>query len=422
MDEDSERDVLHLFGVTADDPPVFYYRRVEDAHYGAASDERATYWGAWETPQHPGAGAQGLADDPPRPAVRLLDPLRHQAAEQGQEMARASSSAISIAPTWSSAGASSTEAGRPPQKLAARREPVRTRRFPESYQDDGVVLDPIVPKAVQSEEIPFWSSSPSTRTSSRSTTTRPTRSPRTTTRSRFPMGPAVPRTGEPAVSARRQLPDVVARRPLPAEDPTATFADAASEDEGVPVARPWLHLHLAGLSAAIPMLTSLAAAAPGLVPRRRRATRRTCTAHPSGLPCFDTYTYASLLIDEARFKQYETAARGRDPAGSPGLDQPAVGRGHHRLPVERSEGRTRSPTSLIDATLDVVNGSVGDVIIQTSKDAFYLQAEVRGDGKYHLRRLNTSVSADIADVLFNRGLESCSQRPRSLAWRSTRRR
>src|SRR6185503_6674128 len=58
-----------------------------------------------------------------------------------------------------------------------------------------------------------------------------------------------------------------------------------------------------------------------------------------------------------------------------------------------------------DATIDVVNGSVGDVIIQTSRDAFYLQAEVRPDGKYHLRRLNTSLSEPIADILFHDGLE-----------------
>ena len=58
------------------------------------------------------------------------------------------------------------------------------------------------------------------------------------------------------------------------------------------------------------------------------------------------------------------------------------------------------------ASIDVVNGSVGDIIIQTSRDAFYLQSEVRPDGKYHLRRLNTSLSEPIADILFHDGLET----------------
>jgi hypothetical protein len=32
-DAESETDVLHLFGVTADEPPVYYYRRVENIYY-----------------------------------------------------------------------------------------------------------------------------------------------------------------------------------------------------------------------------------------------------------------------------------------------------------------------------------------------------------------------------------------------------
>ena len=54
--EDEEYDALHLFGVTSADPPIYYYRRVENAHYGAAQDKNegdlsnqsATHWGPWE--------------------------------------------------------------------------------------------------------------------------------------------------------------------------------------------------------------------------------------------------------------------------------------------------------------------------------------------------------------------------------------
>lgn len=47
-DKNKEEDVLHLFGVTSEEPPVHYYRRIENAYYGVDSNEKATHWGAWE--------------------------------------------------------------------------------------------------------------------------------------------------------------------------------------------------------------------------------------------------------------------------------------------------------------------------------------------------------------------------------------
>ncbi|MEM8932944.1 MAG: neuraminidase-like domain-containing protein, partial [Acidobacteriota bacterium] len=46
-DDDAKQDVLHLFGVTADDPPIHYYRRVENLIYGTTEPGRATEWGVW---------------------------------------------------------------------------------------------------------------------------------------------------------------------------------------------------------------------------------------------------------------------------------------------------------------------------------------------------------------------------------------
>jgi hypothetical protein len=46
-DDEARRDVLHLLGVTADEPPAWYYRRVENAHYGVSDWGLATVWGAW---------------------------------------------------------------------------------------------------------------------------------------------------------------------------------------------------------------------------------------------------------------------------------------------------------------------------------------------------------------------------------------
>ncbi|MBX2968264.1 MAG: hypothetical protein KF803_02750 [Cyclobacteriaceae bacterium] len=47
-DEESETDVLHLFGVTADEPPMYYYRKVENLYYSEKNDNRGVVWNSWE--------------------------------------------------------------------------------------------------------------------------------------------------------------------------------------------------------------------------------------------------------------------------------------------------------------------------------------------------------------------------------------
>lgn len=40
-------DILHLVGVTQSDPPIFYYRAVENAFFGAQEIDRGVVWGPW---------------------------------------------------------------------------------------------------------------------------------------------------------------------------------------------------------------------------------------------------------------------------------------------------------------------------------------------------------------------------------------
>lgn len=47
-DEDSQTDVLHLFGVTADEPPIYFYRKVENLYYSEKNDNRGVVWNPWE--------------------------------------------------------------------------------------------------------------------------------------------------------------------------------------------------------------------------------------------------------------------------------------------------------------------------------------------------------------------------------------
>ena len=47
-DSTSETDVLHLFGVTAGDPPIYYYRAVENLYYSEKRNDRGVVWGPWQ--------------------------------------------------------------------------------------------------------------------------------------------------------------------------------------------------------------------------------------------------------------------------------------------------------------------------------------------------------------------------------------
>ncbi|WP_304518067.1 neuraminidase-like domain-containing protein [Cecembia rubra] len=47
-DTKTETDALHLFGVTADEPPQYYYRRVENLFYSEKKDDRGIVWEPWQ--------------------------------------------------------------------------------------------------------------------------------------------------------------------------------------------------------------------------------------------------------------------------------------------------------------------------------------------------------------------------------------
>lgn len=44
---DDRTDILHMFGVTPSDPPVYYYRTAENVHYGETESDRAASWSPW---------------------------------------------------------------------------------------------------------------------------------------------------------------------------------------------------------------------------------------------------------------------------------------------------------------------------------------------------------------------------------------
>jgi hypothetical protein len=401
-DEDARRDVLHLLGVTSDDPPVFYYRRVDDAHYGAVSAERATHWGAWEK----------LNIQVP---VRKVAPLIHNGQlyvfwiryvtkaqnkiKNGeskftgyQHKAHVEFSRRKLDGSWTT-----------PQRLRLDESPFGPSSFPATHQDDGVVLDPIVPKTGRPIEM-GWFEFTVYSNYQPLYDRRNHEIPRDDyTLAGFQWDQLYPASGEElslrGVNFQMWSPVDLYRLRI---GPQYVYT-SAPEEEGVPWLNPAIFILIWLLSGGDFDLTALLP--PRLVWSRKPGERRELHSTPSILPCFDTYTYATLLLDEARFKQYEQPLAVIDPAGGPGVwtgpqwDKIITDYLASILKVNKIADIPG------DASLDVVNGSVGDVIIQTSRDAFYLQAGARADGKYHLRRLNTSLSEDIADLLFNRGLE-----------------
>jgi hypothetical protein len=46
-DKHNKKDILHLFGVTSDEPPIYYYRGIENAHYGERESNRGIVWSPW---------------------------------------------------------------------------------------------------------------------------------------------------------------------------------------------------------------------------------------------------------------------------------------------------------------------------------------------------------------------------------------
>jgi hypothetical protein len=401
-DATANRDVLHLFGVTNDEPPIYYYRRVENAHYGVANDARSTHWGAWEK----------LNIQVP---VRKVAPvtynnqlyvfwIRYTTKSQNrlvngesrfsgyQHQAHVEFSRRKLDGSWTT-----------PQRLRLDERPFGPNSFPASYQDDGVILDAIVPKTATSLPVPWFSFTLYTNFQPLYDTNahevpRDDYAPRG-----FQWDQLYPGSGSElslrGVNFQMWSPIDLYRLKIGPQ-----YSDVGNaEDEGVPWLNPAVFAIIWLLSLGKFDLTSLLP--PRLVWSRLVGKRREVHSTPSGLPCFDTYTYASLLLDEARIKHFERPLAAVDPAGSPGM---WTGPQWDKVVTDYLANKLKQNKIAdipADATLDVVNGSVADVIIQTSKDAFYLQADARKDGKYHLRRLNTSLSEDIANLLFNRGLE-----------------
>jgi hypothetical protein len=385
-DDGSGRDTLHLFGVNSADPPVYYYRRVENARSGVTNQARATVWGPWEP----------LDVQIP---VRKVSPVVYQG-QLSVYWVRYTTNPINNLVNGKSEFSGyqhkmSVEftirrldgSWSPPQKL-------RLTERPFDARGDGVFLDPIVPKQIGLQPVWFFNIQ-IFKDFQPLFDDRVHEHPQDGYSPRGFMWDQVYASAVNGVSLRGadfQLWSAVDLYRLAMRPRIEEFM---SPGDLVPWLNPsifiWIWLATLGKFD----LTSLLP--PRLVWSRADDKKRTLHSAEPGLPCFDTYTLATLMLDEERVKRYARPAHALTTA--PRWNKTVTDFMAAKL-VEHRIGEVP-----LNVTLDVVNGSVGDVFLQTSSDAFYLQQGLGQNGGYRLSRLGSSVSADIGDTLFNRGLE-----------------
>lgn len=398
-DEAAQRDVLHLLGVTPEDPPAYYYRRVENAHFGVANPARATRWGAWEkldaqipvrkvSPVMHGGELYAFWT---RYVTKALNQVKNGESRfvGYQHRAYVEFTKRKVDGKWT-----------PPQKLRLARKPFDSR-------GDGVILDPLVPKAATVIDMWFFQMTLYSNYQPLYDD-HPHEVPNDDYTLRGFMWDQV----FPASATNLSIRGANFQLWSPVDLYRLEIGERTDLGDAAQARVPWLNPGIFALIWALSLgkfdLTRLLP--PRLVWSRVEGGKRKVHTAPSGLPCFDTYAYAALVSDEARIRHYQKPLAASGPAQWTGPQWTEK--------VTDALLAVLKPDPILDApekaALEVVNGSVGDVIVQTSAEPFYLQHGVRSDGRYHLRRLGTSVASDIADLLFNRGLETVLATPTQL--------
>jgi hypothetical protein len=394
-DPNARHDTLHLFGVTSEDPPVFYYRRVEDAHYGVGEQDRATYWGSWEK----------LNIQVP---VRKIAPIVHNGqlyvfwiryVTKSQNKIESSKSTFTgyqhrayvefsrrqLDGKWAS-----------PQKVRLQEAPFGLTSYPSWFQDDGVILDPIVPKTVEQEVIGFPGESYTMEIFS---DLQPLydKEPHIVPKDDYTLRGYQWDQLYPATGSELSLRGCDFQMWSPVDLYDLHIGKRKEQAnlslDGVP-AKP------DGFGLQGRYITSKAQIGQWFSSSRRRELFSVLPATP---PIFDLYSYATLRLYDERIEAYAKPLAAKNADGSePTFAQWGPDLREH---LKATFNQYKIGDIPQGSSLNVVNGSFGDVIIQHEKDAFYLQSDARKDGKYHLRRLNSSLGHDIVNVLFNRGLE-----------------
>ena len=369
VNEEKQTDHLHLIGVTAGDPPSYYYRRVDNARYGEVVDSKGVVWGPWR------------AMDVKIP-VRRVAPVvyngrlhvfwleittipQNEVADQGSRFVGYAHklslkySTLRLDDRWT-----------PPQRVSL----YHTRPFIES---DGIVDDPLA----EPEE---WEDF------------------RKAILSMFGFGIF----GSP--DAGVSLPEATRKLITPRYDdqPHTKARDGYTlhgmEWEQVyPEAGP--QLYIAGvdyqLRATVDLFDKVTYTRASSVSKRIAWTINKTPPSPVlgvkgttlfyGTPSsawFDDYAYAALVADSARLarvlKDWSDSTRNSISAG---VYSRAI--------------------ATLSGELAPVNGSLSDGILDLSGDLYLLQASVRDGARWLLKRLGTTLAPTVSRALFTHGVD-----------------
>lgn len=398
-DDDAKTDTLHLIGVSADEPPTYFYRRVEDAHYGVSEPGRATRWNAWKKIdiQIPSRRVAPIVYNGrlyifwTRYVTKPINKVSDGAAIFAGYEHRLSVeySVLRLDGRWS-----------PPQKIQLTERPFKD-------YGDGLIPDPVVIKDAAADEESIFDGFLSDWFPN---LPRIARKPlyddeihkepiEDYTLSGYAWDQVYPSAGDQIFlrGANFQLASNVdfynrrIKEPIDYSGLTST-----GDDPGVPWFPP-------GLWIFIILLTFGQVSPSEMLPdrflwSRRSGSNRILHSDDTNVAwlVFDSYTQFSLILERERIENYtESLTYSGDPQW------------HEDVTDHLLNGLTENHIATLPAevVLDVVNGSVEDAIIQTTQEVFYLQEGVREDGKYLLRRLGSSVSEEISKTLYTDGLD-----------------
>ncbi len=413
--EGARRDVLHLFGTTGDDPPVYYYRRVDDAHFGVGATDRATRWGPW----------QRLDLQIP---TRTVSPLVHNGQLYVFWVRYVTRSVNQIVNGTSRFAGYSHRAH---VEFSTRRldgtwtpaQPVELTEEPFVTSGNGIILDPLVPRDATKLELPYVGSlmlySNYQPLYDRVAHDQPKDD---YTLRGFGWDRIYPGSGD-RIELRginfqmwsrldlytRQIgrrinyddvnpPGPLMNRGVPWFPPEAI--------EGIAVVIALISLFGGSLSESQKILKGiLQSAKQDLFWSQVTGDRRTLHAITMGTgeyAVFDRYTFASLLLERERLERYEQrlAVTGPPEWTAPQWHPDVTG---YLKRFFRPNPVLSMPAA---ATVGVVNGAYADVIVQNGREMFHVGKRTVEGKPYVLRRLSTGVSEQVATILHNEGLDA----------------
>ncbi|MFE4824125.1 neuraminidase-like domain-containing protein [Streptomyces sp. NPDC056704] len=414
-DDAARRDALHLVGATADDPPLYYYRRVDEAHYGLGSEDRATRWGPWERAelQVPTRTVSPIVSGGQlhlfwtryitKPLSRVENGTSHFAGYSHRTHLELSRRKLDG--TWST-----------PQPIALVAEPF-------AQPGDGVVIDPLVPRMANAVPLP-WGQLVLYSNYQPLYDVVPHDQPKDDYSLRgFAWDRVYPAEADGIISMRgvnfqlwSRL-DLYRRRTQARTNYDTVDPPGPLQNRGVPWIPPET---IEGLISVILLLVALGAGLDeanrvlrdilinrkrDLLWSQREGDRRVLHAVRLGdreHMTFDGYAFTTLLLEREQLERYgqPLAVTGPPPEWVAPQWHPDVLASF--TPLFRPNKVLSVPA---DFTLDVVNGALTDVVVQGSREAFLLGLRTVDGKPYTLRRLGTSVGEGLGRTLFTRGLD-----------------